>query len=167
MRLSTSSIYDCLEIIWKSAFGANIFWSCLHTAIGVVFTTSWTTAIRDSPFIIGLSAFLAIKVHLFSPYLNCLDIPSNVIGFSQWLTAYCRKILIVLLTVFIRSSHFREFCRGMNIHSLGDNNCLLNRPLCMPHKKSVELMLLLIQGSAKPSRNKCKNPRHTARADAT
>lgn len=64
---AAAGINDCPEIVFIAAFGANIFGSCLHTAIGVVFSAATATGICDCPSVIGISAFLAIEVHILSP----------------------------------------------------------------------------------------------------
>jgi len=63
----TIAVGDCPKVIRKATFGARIFRALLHSAIRIMFASLATTRIHDSPRIIRVSAFFAIKVHPQSP----------------------------------------------------------------------------------------------------
>ena len=58
---------DNPKVIRKATLGTHIFRALLHSAIRVMISTLATTTIHNSPNIIGLPTFLAVKVHPQSP----------------------------------------------------------------------------------------------------
>jgi hypothetical protein len=60
---ATPAVDDCPKVIRIPAFGTNILRPSLHSAIRIVFVTFAASCIGDSPRIVRVSTFFAVKVH--------------------------------------------------------------------------------------------------------